>query len=143
VIANVRAPDEERVRSYEVAETVDDNTVPLAQAVRRARPDGIDVLIDLASDAGSFASLASLVRPGGAAVSTRYVADTRALAASGVRGVNFALRQTSEVLERLADDLIDHRIVPPPVTRIALDEVPAAMGPRSHRHHDVKTVIVL
>jgi NADPH2:quinone reductase len=143
VIANVRAPDEERVRSYGVAETVDDNTVPLAEAVRRAHPDGIDVLIDLASDAESFASLASLVRPGGAAVSTRYVADTRALSASGVRGVNFVLRQTSEVLERVADDLIDRRIVPPPVTRIALDEVPAAMGSRSHRHHDVKTVIVL
>ena len=143
VIANVRAPDEERVRSYGAAETVDHNTVPLAEAVRRAHPDGIDVLIDLASDAESFASLASLVRPGGAAVSTRYVADTRALSASGVRGVNFVLRQTSEVLERVADDLIDRRIVPPPVTRIALDEVPAAMGSRSHRHHDVKTVIVL
>ena len=143
VIANVRTPDEERVRSYGVAETVDHNTVPLAEAVRRAHPDGIDVLIDLASDAESFASLASLVRPGGAAVSTRYVADTRALAASGVRGVNFVLRQTSEVLDRVADDLIDRRIVPPPMTRIALDEAPAAMGSRSHRHHDVKTVIVL
>jgi NADPH:quinone reductase-like Zn-dependent oxidoreductase len=143
VIANVRAPDEERVRSYGVAETVDHNTVPVAEAVRRAHPDGIDVLIDLASDAESFASLASLVRPGGAAVSTRYVADTRALSASGVRGVNFVLRQTSEVLKRVADDLIDRRIVPPPVTRIALDEVPAAMSSRSHRHHNVKTVIVL
>jgi NADPH2:quinone reductase len=143
VIANVRALDEERVRSYGVAETVDDNTVPVAEAVRRAHPDGIDVLIDLASDAESFASLASLVRPEGAAVSTRYVADTRALSASGVRGVNFVLRQTSEVLERVAGDLIDGRIVPPPVTRIALDEVPAAMGSRSHRHGDVKTVIVL
>jgi hypothetical protein len=57
--------------------------------------------------------------------------------------VNFVLRQTSEVLDRVADDLIDRRIVPPPVTRIGLDEVPAAMGSRSHRHHDVKTVIVL
>jgi NADPH:quinone reductase len=142
VIANVRAPDEERARSYGVADTVDSNTVPLAEAVRRARPDGIDVLIDLASDAESFASLASLVRPGGAAVSTRYVADTRALLASGVRGVNFVLRQTSEVLERLADDLISGRIVPPPVTRLALDEVPAALGSGCHRH-DVKTVIVL
>jgi NADPH:quinone reductase len=143
VIANVRTPDEERVRSYGVAETVDDTTAPLGGAVRRAHPDGIDVLIDLASDAESFASLASLVQPGGTAVSTRYIADIPALSASGIRGANFVLRETSEVLERVADDLIDRRIVPPPVTRIALDEVPAAMGPRSHRHHDVKTVIVL
>jgi NADPH:quinone reductase len=142
VIASVRAPDEERVRSYGVAETVDHSTVPLAERVRRARPEGIDVLIDLASDAESFASLTSLIRPGGAAVSTRYVADTRALLASGVRGVNFVLRLTSEVLERVADDLIGRRIVPPPVTRIALDEVPTALGSGSHRY-DVKTVIVL
>jgi NADPH:quinone reductase len=138
----VRARDEERVRGYGVAETVDHSTVPLAEAVRRARPEGIDVLIDLASDAESFAWLASLVRPGGAAVSTRYAADTRALSASGVRGVNFVLRQTSEVLAGVADDLIARRIVPPPVTRIALDEVPAAIGSGSDRH-DVKTVIVL
>jgi NADPH:quinone reductase len=143
VIANVRARDEERVRSYGVAETFDDNLVPLAEAVRRAHLDGIDMLIDLASDADSFGPLASLVRPGGAAVSTRYVADTRALSASGVRGVNFVLRQTSEVLHRVADDLIARRIVPPPVARIALDQVPAAMGTGSRRHHDVKTVIVL
>ena len=103
VIANVRAPAEERVRSYGVAETIDHTTVPLAEAVRQAHPDGIDVLVDLASDAESFASLASLVRPGGAAVSTRYVADTRALSASGIRGANFVLAETSEVLERLAE----------------------------------------
>jgi NADPH:quinone reductase len=143
VIANVRAPTEERVRSYRVAETIDHTTVPLAEAVRQAHPDGIDVLVDLASEAESFASLASLVRPGGAAVSTRYVADTRALSASGVRGANFVLRQTSEVLERVAKDLVDRRIVPPPMTHIALDQVPSAMGSRSHRGDDVKTVIVL
>jgi NADPH:quinone reductase len=143
VIATVRAPAEERVRSYGAAETIDHTAVPLAEAARRAHPDGIDVLVDLASDAECFASLASLVRPGGAAVSTRHVADTRALSASGVRGANFVLRQTSEVLERVAKDLIDRRIVPPPMTHIALDEAPSAMGSRSHRDEDVKTVIVL
>ena len=142
VVATVRAPADERVRSYGAAETIDRTAVPLAEAVRRAHPDGVDVLVDLASDAESFASLASLVRPGGAAVSTRYVADTRALSASGVHGVNFVLRQTTEVLERVAVDLIDRRIVPPPMTHIALEEVPSAMGSRSHGD-DVKTVIVL
>ena len=142
VIANVRASAEERVRSYGVAETIDHPTVPLAETVRRAHPDGIDVLIDLVSDAESFASLASLVRVGGIAVSAVYVADVRALSASGVRGVNFALRETSELLERVAEDLVDGRIVAPPITRIALDEVPSAMDSRRHQHEG-KTVIVL
>jgi NADPH2:quinone reductase len=143
VIANVRAHAEERVRSYGVAETLDHTTVPLGQAVRRANPDGIDILIDLASDAEPFASLASLVRPGGTAVSTRYAADVRDLSTSGIRGVNFALRETSEVLERVAEDLVDGRIVPPPITRIALDEVPSTMSSVPHHHGNGKTVIVL
>jgi NADPH2:quinone reductase len=143
VIANVRASAQERVRSYAVAETIDDTTVPVGETVRRAHPDGIDVLIDLVSDAESFSSLASLVRPGGTAVSTRHVADPRALSASGVRGANFVLRETSEVLELVAEDLVDGRIVAPPITRIALDEVPSAMGPSPRRRSEGKTVIVL
>ena len=143
VIANVRASAEERVRSYGVARTIDDTAVPVGETVRRAHPDGIDVLIDLVSDAESFASFASLVRLGGTAVSTQYVADARVLSASGIRGVNFALRETSEVLERVAEDLVDGRIVAPPITRIALDQVPSAMGSSPYHHSDGKTVIVL
>jgi NADPH:quinone reductase len=143
VIANVRASAEEQVCSYGVAETIDDTTVPVGETVRRADRDGIDVLIDLVSDAERFSSLASLVRPGGTAVSTRYVADPRALSASGVRGVNFVLRETREVLERVAEDLVDGRIVAPPINRIALDEVPTAMGSSHHRRSEGKTVIVL
>jgi NADPH:quinone reductase-like Zn-dependent oxidoreductase len=143
VLANVRAPAAERVRSYGVAETIDHTTVSLEGAVQRAYPYGIDVLIDLVSDAGSFAVLASLVRPGGTAITTQYVADLGALSTSGIRGVNFALCETSEVLGGVAAALVDGRIVAPPLTRIALDEVPMAIGSRPHHHADGKTVIAL
>jgi NADPH:quinone reductase-like Zn-dependent oxidoreductase len=143
VVANVRSQAAERMRSYGVAETIDHTAVSLGEAVRRSHPNGIDVLMDLVSDAGAFASLASLVRPCGTAVSTQYVADGRALLASGVRGVNFALCETSEVLARVAEHLLDGRIVAPPITRIALDEVPSAMGSRPPHHAEGKTVIAL
>jgi NADPH2:quinone reductase len=143
VIANVRTAAEERVRSYGVAQTIDDTTGPVGETVRRAHRDGVDVLIDMVSDAESFSSLASLVRPGGTAVSTRYVADPRALSASGVRGMNFVLRETSEVLERVAEDLVGGVIVAPPITRIALDEAPSAMGSSPDHRPEGKTVIVL
>ena len=71
----------------------------------RRIPTGSMCLIDLVSDAEAFAALASLVRPGGSAVTTQYVADLDALRSSGIRGVNFALRQTSELLQRVADAL--------------------------------------
>ncbi len=144
VIANVRADDAERMRGYGAKETIDRRAVALPAAVRRAHPDGIDVLIDLVNaDAARFAALASLVRPGGTAMSTNYVADDAALAASGVTGINFALPMSRELLERLAQAVVDGRIVTPPITRISLEQVPAALNPAQGRPVGGKTVITL
>ena len=51
----------------------------------------------------------SLVRPGGTAVSTNYVADVEALRAAGITGINFALPASSELFERVADTVADAR----------------------------------
>ena len=75
VIANVRDAAADRMRSYGAAETVDHTAMSLADAVRKAHPDGIDVLLDLVSERDGFANLAALVRSGGTAVTTVYVAD--------------------------------------------------------------------
>ena len=144
VIANVRADDAERMRGYGAKVTVDRRAVALPAAVRQAHPDGVDVLIDLVdADAAGFAALASMVRPGGTAMSTNYVADEAALRASGVTGINFALPMSSELLERLAEAVVDGRIVTPPITRISLEEAPAALNPTQARPARGKTVIAL
>jgi NADPH:quinone reductase len=144
VIANVRADDAERIRGYGATETIDRRAVALPAAVRQAHPDGVDVLIDLVNaDAAGFAALASLVRPGGTAMSTNYVADEAALRASGVTGINFALPMSSKLLERLAQAVVDGRIVTPPITRISLEEVPAALSATHARPARGKTVIAL
>ena len=145
VIANVRAAAAGRMRGYGAAETVDHTQVSLPDAVQQAHPDGIDVLIDLVSDAGGFAALAALVRPGGAAVTTKYVADPGALAAAGVTGTNFNLAEymSGELLERVADALVGGRIAAPPITRVTLEQAPAALNPAQAGHADGKTVITL
>ena len=143
VIANVHAEDAERMRAYGVIETIDHTQVPLPQAVGEAYPDGIDALIDLVSDGTGFAALASLVRPGGTAATTQYVADEDALAASGVTGINFALQPSSELFERVAEAVADGRIVAPPITRLTLEEVPAALSSAQARTASGKTVITL
>jgi NADPH:quinone reductase len=140
VIANARAAEAERLRGYGAAETVDHTGVSLHDVVRDAHPDGIDALIDVASDAEAFAALAALVRRGGIAITTKYVADVEALSAAGVTGIDFALHDSPELLERVADAIVSGRIVPPPITRISLEEAPAALG--QHRP-DGKTVITL
>ncbi|HEX6395660.1 MAG TPA: NADP-dependent oxidoreductase [Acidimicrobiales bacterium] len=144
VIANARADDAERMREYGAKETIDRRAVALPAAVRQAHPDGVDILIDLTNaDAAGFAALASLVKPGGTAMSTNYVADEAALRASGVTGINFVLPMSSELLERLAEAVVDGRIITPPITRISLVEVPVALNPGQVRPAKGKTVIAL
>jgi NADPH:quinone reductase-like Zn-dependent oxidoreductase len=143
VIANVRAVATERMRGYGATETFDHTEAPLAGSMRTAHPDGIDVLIDLVSAAEDFAALASLVRPGGTAITTQFVADADALVAAGVTAINFALHETPELLERVADALIQGRIVAPPIRRITLDEAPSTLIAAESGHADGKTVIAL
>lgn len=139
VIANVRAPNAERMRSYGVAETVDHTATPLPELVARTHPEGVDVLVDLASDGEAFASLAAHVRDGGAALTTRYVADVDALTTKGVTAVNFQLPASTALLERVADALVTGRVVPPPINRISLIQAPAVFAAM----RGGKTVIVL
>ena len=76
-------------------------------------------------------------------MTTNYVADEAALRAAGVTGINFALPMSSELLERLAEAVADGRIVAPPITRISLEEAPAALNPAQARPVSGKTVITL
>jgi len=133
------------MEGYGVAETINGEAVELPDAVRREYPDGIDVLIDLVNDGAAFAELASLARPGGTAVSTRYAADEEGLRAKGIAGINFnlAAQMSSELLERLAEAVADERIVAPPIKRISLDEAPAAFNPVPSQPAGGKTVIVM
>ncbi len=141
VIANVRGPDAERMRSYGATQTIDHTEVSLVDAVRQAHPGGIDALLDLVSDASGFAALASLVKAGGKAVTTRYVADEGALLANGVTAINFALQPSSELFERVAEAVAGGRIVAPPITRVSLDDVPAVLSSAQSRQASGKTVI--
>jgi len=143
VIANVRAENAERMRAYGVAETVDHTTSPLPELVARMHSGGIDVLVDLASDAEAFAALAALVRDGGTALTTVYVADTDALAAKGVTAVNFQVPASSELLERVANALAAGHIVLPPINRISLRQAPAVFAGDNGSMRYAKTVIVL
>jgi NADPH:quinone reductase len=138
VIANARADNAARMAAYGAAETVDHSAEPLHELIDRTHPDGIDVLVDLANDAGEFASLAGLVRNGGAALTSRYVVDIDALAANGVRALNFQVPASAELLERVAEALVTDSIVPPPITRISLQEAPAVFAGENGRSSTAK-----
>jgi NADPH:quinone reductase len=140
VDAVASAAEAGRMKGYGAAETIDRAATPLPEVVARAHPDGVDVLIDVASDAPQFAALAGQVRRGGSAVTTKYVADLETLRQAGVTAVNFALSMAESTLERLAGAVAAGTIESPPITRIRLDEAPVRLGGSSHAGG--KTVIV-
>ena len=142
VIANVRQENVARMQTYGVTEIVD-IAAPLAEVVARSHRDGIDALIDVVNEADDFAALAALVRNGGSALTTRYVADVDALAANGVAAINFQLPASSELLERVAEALAAKTIIPPPIKLISLVHAPAAFDGEGEPVFDGKTVIVM
>jgi D-arabinose 1-dehydrogenase-like Zn-dependent alcohol dehydrogenase len=101
VIAVTRAANDEYVHSLGAADVVAHDRADTGDALRRIRPGGIDVLIDLVSDRERFADLAATVRNGGLAMSGVAAADVAALEASGRRGVNVATKPAATTLEAL------------------------------------------
>jgi NADPH2:quinone reductase len=140
ILASVRGSSAKRVRSYGAAETIDYTTASVIDAVGHAHPDGVDFLVDLASDAPEFAALARLVRRGGNALTTRRVADVAALNAAGIKGINFREDVSADAMRRLADAVANRGIEAPPITRIKLADVPAVLS-RPAGQADGKTVI--
>jgi NADPH:quinone reductase-like Zn-dependent oxidoreductase len=141
VDAAAPAAEAGRMKGYGAVETIDRAATPLPEALARLHPDGIDVLIDLASDGPQLAALAGHVRRGGTAVTTRYAADLESLARAGVTGVNFRLPMTIPLLDRLAAAVVAGTIVTPPISRVGLEEVPVLLGESGHAAG--KTVITL
>jgi NADPH:quinone reductase len=143
VIVNINAPAERRMRSYGVRSSIVRSVDSVTEVVRHSCPAGVDVLIDLVSDARQFAAMAGLVRPGGSAITTQHVADLEGLQSRGVRGVNFGLRMTTDLLERVARALVEGEVAEPPISRISLDDVPGICPTCRQPKTDGKVVIVL
>jgi hypothetical protein len=55
-------------------------------------PDGVDILIDCASDAAGFAACTELVRDGGLGASIAFAANVDVPAPRGIRLMNFNVR---------------------------------------------------
>ena len=127
VITVAPASAADRMRGYGAAVNFDRVAGPVTDAVRASHPQGIDVLVDVASDRDGFTALAALVARGGIALTTRYVADVDGLAAAGVTGINFAVTMTPELLARLADEVVSGRVSAPPITTVGLADVPGLL----------------
>jgi NADPH:quinone reductase len=122
VLAVVLPPQADRVRGYgaEIMET----TATPTEELLRAAPNGVDVLVDLVSNADQFAGLTDIVRPGGTAISTVYAADIESLAQKNLDGINFRVEMTSADLLSLASLIASGQLVPPPIRAVRFEDVP-------------------
>jgi NADPH:quinone reductase-like Zn-dependent oxidoreductase len=141
VLATAGAAGAERMRRYGASETFDYRAGDLGTRIGKSHPAGIDALIDLVSDAPTFAALASMVRKGASALTTTFVADEKALRAQGIQGGNFELKANAVLLQSLAGVVESGQLEVPVDANIALEDVPAAIARSRARRSAGKTVI--
>ncbi|WP_052866315.1 NADP-dependent oxidoreductase [Streptomyces niger] len=143
VIATARAGSAELMGQLGAGATVDHTLGPVADQVRAAHPDGVDILIDLVSDAAAFADLTGVVRDGGTVVSTVGAADTDMLIEHNLRGFNFLNRPSPQLLSILADQLDAGRLTVLISSEVQLEDAPAALARSRSGRAQGKTVIGL
>jgi NADPH:quinone reductase-like Zn-dependent oxidoreductase len=139
VLAVSLPPQADRVRSYGAQEVIDATAAP-TEHIRELVSSGVDTLVDLVSDPEHFALLAETVRSGGAAISTRYVADVGNLAQRNIEGVNFRVGMTATDLGLVAALIASGELMPPPIRTVRFEEVPDLLNVGGSSF-DGKTVI--
>ncbi|MFD3595785.1 NADP-dependent oxidoreductase [Nocardia sp. NPDC058640] len=158
VIATARADATDQVARLGASETVDYTQIrpadpnfvdpdpatykdtSVTDAVRFTHPDGIDVLFDLVSAPGDFATHATLVKRGGHAYSTTWAADEEDLKSRDITGGNFQSKGSSAELSRLLSRVAAGDVVVPVQMTVPLEAAPAVLGQGSARG---KTVLAI
>lgn len=133
----------ERMKKLGATVTINYKTAPLAQQVKAKYPGGVDGLIDVASNGEGFTANLDLVRPGGGALTTMFVADEAALKARSIHGGNFETKGSAASLDTLSL-IIDRGDLQVPVeNKIRLEDVPEAIALSRQAKGKGKTVIII
>ena len=140
VIASVRPQNTDYAGALGAAEVIDRTAADVAAVVRAGHPDGIDAIVDLASDEPSLTALAAVVRPGGVVASTLRSANDEVLTEQGVRGINLSAAPVERQAE-IADLLARGEIKSPATQLFALDRAGDALAELATRHVRGKLVV--
>lgn len=94
-----------RLAQLGATETIDYSQTDLASIVKAAHPDGIDAIIDVASDRATLSWLSGTLRNGGRIASTVYAADEATHAARAIQATNVSLHDSGFETASHLDDL--------------------------------------
>jgi NADPH:quinone reductase len=120
------------VRSLGAADAIDRTAGDVLEALKSRHSDGVDAIIDTASDAGGLARLSGLVRKGGAVISMRGSAAAEELAKRGIKGVNIQTRVTTERLTQLSTFCAEGRLKAPMIHTYGLEDAGNAFKALGH-----------
>ncbi len=127
VVAVTGSDHVDYVKSLGAAEVVDRNKEDVRDALRGRYPDGVDAIIDTASDAPTLAMLGEAVRAGGVIISMRGSAAVEELQKRDIRGVNVRTQVTTERLAELGSMVIKGKLKPGLIHTFKLDQAGEAL----------------
>lgn len=144
VLATATPQTSAHVRDLGAHHIVDFTQGSTTAQVKATHPGGVDAVLDLISSpaASAIAELATLVRPGGILINTNGAADVDALAANGIRAVNFNSPASSELLAALADQVSSGKLRVRIDSQVPLSQAPAAIAAARTGHARGKTVFI-
>jgi NADPH:quinone reductase-like Zn-dependent oxidoreductase len=143
VIATARRANEAFVRELGAAETIDHTAEDLVGAVLVAHPDGIDAIVDVASDREALGRIGGLVKKGGRVASSVFAADADSLARRGIKATNVRTRPDARRLVELAR-LVDAGEISVRVERtFPLERAPEALEASRTGHVRGKIVLLV
>ena len=143
VIATARKANAAYVRELGASETIDHTTKDLVGSVLVAHPDGIEAVVDVASDREALGHIAGLVKRGGRIASSMYAADADSLAERGVHVRNIGMQPDARRLEELSR-LVDAGEISVRLERaFALEEASEALEESRTGHVRGKLVLLV
>ncbi|MEI3801079.1 MULTISPECIES: NADP-dependent oxidoreductase [unclassified Chitinophaga] len=133
----------ERMKKLGAAITINYKEAPLTEQVKEQFPGGLDGLIDLVSKTDGFEANLDLLKPGGTAFTTQFVAEENALKDRNLRGGNFETQGSAASLDTLTLAIDRGALTIPVENKIKLEDVPAAIALSRQAKGKGKTVIVI
>jgi NADPH:quinone reductase-like Zn-dependent oxidoreductase len=131
------------VRRLGAAGTIDHTTEDLVDAVRMAKPGGIDAVIDVVSDREALGRISTLVHEGGRLASSVYTADVEELARRGIGATNVSMQPDARRLGELSR-MVDSGELSVRLDRtFPLEKAPEALEERKIGHVLGKIVLLI
>jgi NADPH:quinone reductase-like Zn-dependent oxidoreductase len=142
VIATGTSADLDRLRRLGADTVIDYTREPVADAVRRAYPDGVDALVNLAGNADEEVPL-SAVRAGGKAATTTMAPTEGALAAAGLTGTSVMAAPVRETTAPLAEKAAAGELVIDVTSVLPFDQAGSGLAALAAGGSRGKTVVLV